>query len=278
MATMTTPKLGILAGRGALPARLIDACRRQGRAFFVIAFNGQADHPGIAAVPHAWMRVGALGGVIDRLKAEDCREVVLAGGIARPSLAGLRPDLRMVRLIARIGLTAPGDDGILRMLADAFEQEGFRLVAAHEVLPDLLAPAGVLGAVSPDAQARADIARGIEVIDALGTVDVGQGCVVQQGMVLAVEAIEGTDAMIGRCATLGREGPGGVLVKMSKPGQERRIDVPTIGPKTVDAVRAAGLRGIALEAGGAQILEHGLTVARADAAGLFVTGVGRDGG
>ena len=144
------------------------------------------------------------------------------------------------------------------------------------LLRKALAPLGLLTQAAPDAQAMADIARGVAVARKLGEADVGQGCVVQQGLVLAVEAIEGTDAMLARCAGLRREGPGGVLVKMSKPGQERRADLPTLGAETVRGAIAAGLRGLAFEAGGAMLAERAEAVALADAAGIFLLGFDPD--
>jgi UDP-2,3-diacylglucosamine hydrolase len=152
-------------------------------------------------------------------------------------------------------------------------EEGFRVVGAHEILNEALGPVGLLSQIGPDAVAMGDIHRGVAVARALGAVDVGQGCVVQQGVVLAVEAAEGTDAMLGRCAPLARPGRGGVLVKLVKPGQERRADLPTIGRRTVEAAHAAGLRGIAVEAGSTIVLDRPAIVAVADAAGLFVIGV-----
>jgi len=152
-------------------------------------------------------------------------------------------------------------------------EEGFRILGAHEVLASAIGPEGLLTRLAPDAAAQADIARGVTVVRALGAVDVGQGCVVQQGIVLAVEAIEGTDQMLARAAGLARPGPGGVLVKLVKPGQDRRADLPMIGPRTIDAAAVAGLRGIAFEAGGTLFTERAACVARTDAAGLFLLGI-----
>ena len=152
-------------------------------------------------------------------------------------------------------------------------EEGFRIIGAQDVMREALAPVGLLTRSAPDALAAADIRRGVAVARALGAVDVAQGCVVQQGMVLAVEAAEGTDAMLSRCGALARSGPGGVLVKLVKPGQERRADLPTIGPDTVRAAAAAGLRGIAFEAGGTLLADRAVAVAEADKAGLFMLGL-----
>jgi len=153
------------------------------------------------------------------------------------------------------------------------ESEGFHVVSVDSILADALAPAGPLGTLRPDAEAEADITLGVKAALALGALDIGQAVVVQQGLVLGVEAIEGTDALIERCATLSREGPGGVLVKGAKPGQERRADLPTVGPRTVTRAQAAGLRGIAVEAGATLLLDRDEMAATADRAGLFVIGV-----
>lgn len=266
-------KLGILAGSGDLPARLIEACRREDRPFFVLAFEGETDPATVANAPHAWIRLGAAGRGFELLRSEGVEEIVFAGAIRRPSLASLRPDWRAARFLARVGYRALGDDGLLSAVVKEVEAEGFRVVGADTLLGSVLASEGPLGRHLPDEQALADIERGLEVLRALGAVDVGQAAVVQQGLVLGVEAIEGTDLLLARCAALRRAGPGGVLVKASKPGQERRVDLPAIGKNTVRGAVAAGLRGIAVEAGGSLVLDPPAVAAAADAAGLFVIGV-----
>jgi hypothetical protein len=268
------PKLGILAGGGELPRRLIDAARDQGRDVFVIAFRGQTEPATAEAAPHLWTGLGNAGEILDRLRAEDVRELVLAGPIRRPSLLSLRLDARAAKFLAQIGRRAFGDDGLLGAIVRALEEEeGFRVVGVHEILPDVLADAGPYGSVRPSETAQADIARGLEVVRALGVLDVGQAAVVQQGVVLGVEAIEGTDALLRRAAELRRGGPGGVLVKIAKPGQETRIDLPTVGRRTVKGAAAAGLAGIAVQAGAALIVDRHAVIADCDAAGLFLVGV-----
>jgi len=267
------PKLGILAGRGELPARIIQACRETGRDYFVIAFEEQTAPETVAGAPHAWVRLGAAGSALQRLRDAGVEELVMAGGVGHPSLSALRPDAWAVKVFAKMGGKALGDDGLLSALVTALEDEGFRMVGADDVVSDLLAPQGLLGAIVPAAEAKADIALGIEVALGLGALDVGQAVVVQQGLVLGVEAAEGTDALIERCAGLRRSGFGGVLVKVKKPGQERRADLPTIGVSTVTAVAAAGLSGIAVEAGGTLVMDRIAVAAAADGAGVFVIGV-----
>ncbi|WP_142847011.1 LpxI family protein [Telmatospirillum sp. J64-1] len=266
-------KLGILAGGGDLPAQLINACRETGRDFFVIAFEGFAEKSMVEGVPHVWLRLGEAGSGFKILHDQGVEDVVMAGPVRRPSLRDLRPDWQTTRFLARIGMSALGDDGLLRAVIRELEDEGFRVVGIDDVLSDILARPGLYGSIEPDEQARVDIARGLEVARGLGRLDVGQSVVVQQGIVLAVEAVEGTDAMIARAGEQRRPGPGGVLVKTCKPGQERRADLPTVGPRTVQNAIRAGLRGIAIEAGSTLMVGTETMVAEADAAGLFLIGI-----
>jgi UDP-2,3-diacylglucosamine hydrolase len=267
-------RLGIIAGSGALPRRLVDTCRAVGRDIFVLALEGAAEPRSLEGVPHAWCRLGAAATGLDLLRQNQVSELVLAGGVRRPSLFALRPDWRAAKLFARVGYRALGDDGLLSAVVEELEREGFRVIGADQLLVDGLAAEGPLGKARPEAQAIADIEQGLRVARALGALDIGQAVVVQQGLVLGVEAIEGTDALLQRCARLRREGPGGVLVKIEKPGQERRADRPTIGPRTVALAAAAGLCGIAVEAG-TIILDRDEVAAAADSAGLFVVGMPR---
>ena len=271
---MMPPKLGILAGGGQLPVRIIEACRQNGRPFFVVAFENQTDPATVGQTPHAWVRLGAGGKALSILRREEVDEIVLAGAIHRPSLRDLRPDAWMAKFLARSGVAMAGDDVMLSALVRELEDaEGYRVLAAYDLLPDALADLGIYGAIEPDALARIDIERGVEVARRIGALDVGQAVVVQQGIVLALEAAEGTDEMLARSARLRRAGPGGVLVKIKKPGQSDRADLPTIGTGTVAAAADAGLRGIAIEAGGTLVVDRDALVRNADAAGLFVTGV-----
>lgn len=271
---MPNSTLGIIAGGGELPARLVRACRESGRPFFVLAVEGHADRAAIGPdSPQAWIRMGEAGTGIRKLHEAGCRDIVLAGPVRRPSLTDLRPDWRTARFFARLGFRALGDDGLLKALIHELEGDGFRVVGVDSILTDLRPEAGVLGRCEPDPQARADITRAIVVGRALGALDVGQAVVVQQGIVLGVEAIEGTDALLARCGDLKRSGPGGVLVKLCKPQQETRVDLPTVGPVTVENAAAAGLRGIAMHAGRSILVDRETAIAKADALGLFLVGV-----
>lgn len=263
------PKLGIIAGGGALPRLLIGACKADGREHFVLGLSGFAD----AALPtDALVRLGEVGKAFDTLKAAGVKEVVMAGTVHRPSIAELQPDLKCATFFAKLAGRVLGDDGLLAAIIDGIEREGFKVIGADSILVELLTPPGVLGRHQPDADAKADIARGLDVARALGAVDVGQAVVVQQGVVLGVEAAEGTDALLARCASLAMDAPGGVLVKTKKPQQERRADLPTIGVDTVHNAKAGGLRGIAAEAGHSLMIGRAEIITAADEAGLFVVG------
>lgn len=268
-----SPKLGIVAGGGEFPGLVIAACRAQGRPFHVLALTGHADPAIIGDAPADWIRLGEAGTGFKRLGAAGVEEVVMIGPVRRPTLRELAPDFRTTKFFAKVGLKALGDDGLLRAVARELEEEGFRIVGIDQVLSDCLAVAGLYGQVTPDEQAEADIKRGHQVAQGIGALDVGQAVVVQQGIVLGVEAIEGTDALIRRCGELRRDGPGGILVKVKKPGQDRRLDLPTIGTATVQEAAKAGLRGIAVEAGGALVLGRDAVAAEADRLGLFVVGI-----
>jgi len=265
--------LGIIAGSGGLPRRVIESCRAAGREVFVLALEGAADHATVESVPHAWCRIGAAATALDLLRANAVGDLVLAGGVHRPSLAALRPDWKATKILARIGYRALGDDGLLTAVIKELEHEGFRVIGADQLLDKATLPEGPLGQVRPDADAAADIAHGVPIARAIGTLDIGQAVVVQQGFVLGVEAIEGTDGLLRRCASLRRDGPGGVLVKVEKPGQEKRADRPVIGPQTVILAAESGLRGIAAEAEATLVLEREEVVRLADSTGLFVVGI-----
>jgi UDP-2,3-diacylglucosamine hydrolase len=266
-------KLGIIAGGGALPRQIADLSRAQGRDVFIIALEGYTDLATVEGHPHAWVRLGAVGNTLAQLRAEAVSDLVLAGPVRRPSLADLRPDLTALNLLRKFGKKALGDDGLLSSILATLEEEGFHIVGADTLLGSVLAEPGSIGAHAPDDQARNDIERGVSVLIALSNVDVGQAVVVQEGLVLGVEAIEGTDALLKRCGTLQREGLGGVLVKIRKLGQDDRVDLPTIGVETIRAASRAGLRGVAIEAGGTMIMERDDMILEADEKGLFVTAI-----
>ncbi|WP_298284101.1 LpxI family protein [Acidocella sp.] len=267
-------KLGIIAGGGPLPGQVAQAAVAAGRDVFIVGLEGFAAPDVLRPFAHKFFRLGALGAIHQALRDEACRDLVMIGPVKRPSILSLRPDLEGTRLLARVGKAAfSGDDGLLSAIVRIMNEEGFAVLGAHEILTDMLAPAGVLTTYPPDEAARADIERGIAALKLIGAADIGQACVVQQGIVLAVEAVEGTDAMLSRIPAVHRPGPAGVLVKIAKPGQEKRADMPTIGAATITHAASAGLRGIAYEAGATILANRIQMIDAANAAGLFLVGV-----
>ncbi len=269
----TPGRLGIIAGSGPLPGLAAAAERDRGADPFMVALHGITDPAVAERGPHQWVALGQAQATLDALHDAGCARVILAGPVPRPSFRDLSLDSRGWRLVMRLGLAAAGDDGLLGGIARELEGEGFRVCGTADVLADLLVRPGRYGGPDPDDSAAVDIRRGLDVTRALGHVDVGQAVVVQDGVVLGVEAVEGTDALIARCGPLHWPGPGGLLVKAAKPGQDTRVDLPTVGPATVDNAAAAGLRGIAVEAGGSQITDPAGLAKAADKAGIFVLGV-----
>lgn len=266
-------KLGLIAGGGDLPGQIAAACQEKDRPIFAIALKGYADPKNLAGVPHVWVSLGRPGQALRTLRREGCRDVVMVGRVRRPTPWELWADWTAIRFFTRLGRYSLGDDGLLRNIVRAIEDEGFRVLSVHEIVKDLRAPTGIWGHYAPSTVDWKDIRRGQEVAQALGCVDVGQAVVVQSGLVLGVEAIEGTDALLQRCGQLQRTDRGGVLVKTAKPGQEMRADLPTVGPETVRQAAAAGLCGIAVQAEKTLVAGYEETVAAADWAGVFVLGM-----
>jgi DUF1009 family protein len=270
--------LAILCGAGAFPLEVAGEARRAGREPFLIGVVGTTDSA-IDVYPHVWVRMGEVGKLFAALRGRAIAEMVIIGAMVRPELADLRLDWGAVKRAAGLAqLFRRGDNGLLAGLAAVIEREGVRVVGAHEIAPRLLAPVGPVGARVASEDDETDIALGARLLGVLSTFDVGQGAVVAAGRVLAIEAAEGTDAMLARVAEMrasGRvrfAGPAGVLVKAPKRGQDLRLDLPAIGPKTIEGAANAQLRGAAVAAGKVLILERERCAREADAVGLFLAG------
>lgn len=268
--------LGVIAGGGSLPLAVAEAAVKSGLPLHIMAFRGNAD-VALKAFPHTMLHWGEIGKIFKTLQRHGCLDVVLVGSLKRPRLLDIRPDLGLFYNLPRVlKLMQGGDDSVLSRVVRLFEAKGFRVVGAHDIAPHLVAPSGALGQLQPSAKDLADITLGLKVVRALGALDVGQAAAVSRGYVLAVEAAEGTDEMLRRCAKLhqwGLKSASGVLVKCPKPGQELRVDMPAIGPNTVELAAAAGLRGIAVAAGRVLMANPQLMIETAEALGLFIVGV-----
>jgi len=272
-------RLGLIAGGGELPIRIVEACRTQGRPLFVIRLRGYADDA-LQAADGVDLALGEFGRCLDALKKAGCASVCLAGQVNRPDFSTFKVDLKGMTVLPGIVAAAKqGDDALLRQVLKVFSDAGFAVEGADDILGgDQTLPAGALGAVSPREADRPDIDKALRIARAIGKLDVGQGAVVSHGLVLAVEAQEGTDAMLQRVADLPADirgsAPQGVLAKAPKPIQERRVDLPVIGVRTLELAHAAGLAGVAGQAGDLIVIDMPAVIATADRLGLFVWGEG----
>lgn len=271
-------KLGLIAGGGGLPLALAEQCLQSNRPFIVIRLKGFAD-PSLGAFAGGEVGLGEFQKCFDLLRAAGCEAVCLAGKVNRPDFSALKLDRRGVAVLPGALMAArKGEDALLRYIVRQFEQEGFAVEGAHEVSGALTLGQGALGRLTPQGEDLADLTLGFEVAGQIGRLDIGQGVVVCRGLVLAVEAQEGTDAMLARCAELPRPlrgAPGhlkGVLVKRCKPAQEQRIDLPTIGVATVEGAARAGLAGVAGETGRTLIMDRAAVIETANRMGLFIYG------
>ncbi|MBA5776533.1 UDP-2,3-diacylglucosamine diphosphatase LpxI [Stappia sp. F7233] len=279
LASSNDAPVAVICGGGTLPAEVVEAARATGREVLAIAIKGEAAAAleRFEPISLGW---GQIGKLFDTMKKAGCHDVVLIGGVTRrPDFRSVAGDLGTLRRLPRIiaALTG-GDDSLLVKVIGIFEDEGFRVIGAHEIAPSLLAGPGAIVGPEPAGEAVADMQLARQAVEALGRLDIGQAAVALGGRVIAVEGAEGTDAMLERCAELRRigrvnaKGRIGVLVKRAKPGQDLRADLPTIGPKTIEAAAQAGLAGIALEAGRVFIAERDATLAAARDKGLFLHG------
>lgn len=266
--------LGILAGGGRLPLEVARAVLARGRRVHVVALEGEAD-PWVDEFPHTWVNWGGIGAMVEGFRQAGCKEIVILGNVRRPNLRKIRPDLGFfLALPGLIKMLKGGDDSVLRRVVHMFEIRGLLVRGVHEVAPGFVAPAGALGTVVPGSDARAAIELGREFVSLLGPFDLGQAVVATQSGIVEIEGAEGTDAMLRRLVADGtnRTSEPRVLVKAPKPDQEIRIDMPTIGLRTVELAMAAGLAGIAMESGAVLIADKAETVHAADEAGLFLYG------
>lgn len=279
-----TSPVGIYCGGGTLPFTVAEAIRRQGRRPVLFPIEKFADRSRVGDYEHHWVPLGKFGLLRRLARQAGCRDIVFIGTLVRPRVSQIRLDWQTIKLLPRIAAGfRGGDDGLLTTIGNIFEEHGFRLVGAHELAPEILVPRGSIGGIAPSPRERADIVRGLEVLGATSAFDIGQGVVVADNRVLAIEAAEGTDRMLAHLAELRQSGRirtaarSGVLVKAPKQAQDRRFDLPSIGPQTVEAAARAGLAGIAVVAGGSIVAEPQRLIEQADRAGLFVVGVADDG-
>lgn len=275
-----TKTLGLIAGGGDLPRAAALAARQAGREVFVVPLVGSVTEDWINGFPHEWLSPGEPGRIIKAMKAHGVSEVLMCGRVDRPKFSELKLDAKGMLLLPKaVAAARKGDDALLRFIVGICEDEGLKAIGVAEAAPALVCGVGALGRLTPGAEQRADIEAAFKIVHTLGALDVGQAAAVCEGLALAVEAAEGTDAMLARIPTLreslrGSAGkPRGVLVKALKPTQDAKTDMPVVGVATVQGAAKAFLAGIALEAGASLILDKAAVAAEADRLGLFVIGV-----
>jgi DUF1009 family protein len=264
--------LGLIAGRGWLPLAVARAARRQGRKVTAIAFPRHTDPALGDEAEVLWLAPGEVGTALAAFRSAGVRDVVMAGKVPKQDLYAapevLRADADARRLLD--ALPDHRDDSILAAVAALLEARGLRLLGQAELVPELLAGEGPLGRLEPDAAQWRDVAFGLPLARAVAGLDIGQTVVVKDGAVLAVEAIEGTDAAIRRAGALRK---GACVVKVAKPRQDPRFDVPAIGRDTLTAMREAEATVLACQAGATLVLEREALVSEADRAGIALVGV-----
>jgi DUF1009 family protein len=264
-------RIGLIAGSGRFPVLFAETARRRGVEVYAVAHRGETDPELERAVAGiSWIFPGELDGMVRALKGAGVSRAVMVGGIAKPRLfREFRPDARAMALIARLGKVR--DDLVLRGVAEELEAEGIAIVSSTVYLQEIVPSAGVLGARAPTAEEWRDIRFGFRAAKVIGQFDIGQSVIVRSGAVIAVEGIEGTDATIRRAGQLANGDI--VLVKVCKPTQDRRFDLPAVGPATIAALAAVQGRALAIEAGSTVVLDRDEMVALADRADIAVVAV-----
>ncbi len=274
-------RLGIIAGGGILPLRLVEKCQSSGRNFFLIGLKGQIDENLFKQYSFEAIRLGAVGKAINSLRQNNVNEIVMAGNVTRPSMAALRPDITAVKILAKSGAMSVGslgDDGLIKAIIKYLEKdEGFKIVSVDSILGDNQFSSGILGDIEPDNNSKKDIICGVKALQMIAKADIGQAIAVEEQRVIAVEAIEGTANMLKRCKGLKlSQQSSGVLVKIRKKNQETRVDMPTIGCDTIKQIADAGLLGVAFDAGGMIIIDKDKTIKTANEAGVFIAAIDVD--
>ena len=265
--------LCVIAGGGILPRKLADNFDPSGDRIFFLAFRNITDPEVVAGRHHEWLELGEVQKAIDAMHRNNVDKVVMAGPIQRPALSSLALDIRALQMLAKGGLKAFGDDGLLSLVAKEIEKEGIKVIGIEQILPGVLTKEGLLAGPAPTKISWDDIKRGLQVLNSLGPCDVGQSIAVQEGIVLAIEAIEGTDQMIERAGSLQRNVSGPILIKISKTNQDKRVDLPTAGPETVNNAIRSGFQGLALEANNSLLLDKERVIKIAEKNSFFVIGV-----
>ena len=266
-------KLGIIAGDGDLPIQIINECKRQKKDFIVILINGHGKEISKNYNPEYIMNLSKIGKAIKFAKTSNITDLVMAGRIKRPPLKDMLPDIWTAKFLTKYGGRIKGDNSVLTNLAKELEKEGFNILAPENFILKSLCPKGILGNHRPTVENKKDIEIGFKIAKNIGRNDIGQSLIIQNGLVLTVEAAEGTDSMIARSKTLKKGDSGAIFIKVIKPGQDERLDRPVIGINTIKYIHKSGLDGMALEANSVIILNLNEVINYADSNNLFIIGI-----
>jgi UDP-2,3-diacylglucosamine hydrolase len=264
-------KIGIIAGRGELPRQLAQSLSQRNVAFHMLLVEDEADPADYTNLKHDIIPITKVGRYLKALAREGCDAVTLAGPVSRPNFKKIFPDKEGFKLLSKIGgAISKGDDGLMNAITSFIEEKGFKIIGPHEVSDEFLAKRGKLGSIVPNDEEMLDIEKGVSVCRQIGALDIGQAIVIRSGYVLGVEAAEGTEKLIERCREFAWEEPAGILIKLSKPGQNLQADMPAVGPDTILQMHAAGLKGLVVEAGKTLLLQIDQLKTTADEKGIFI--------
>ena len=268
-----TSKIAIVAGNGFLPVQIIEKCIDLGKPYFLLVVNGHGEEVLKKYNSDCVLHLNKIGKAIKYLKKNNIIEIIMIGAVNRPALKNMFPDLWTTKFLASISSKMLGDDKVLSNLAIALEKEGFKIIAPENILPNILSKKGVMGKVSPQESHLRDIKIGFEIARNIGKYDIGQSLVIEDGLIIALEAIEGTAAMINRASKYKKSRSSAILIKVLKYNQEKRIDRPTIGVKTIEQIAKSGFAGIVAEANEVLIIDYEKTIETADKNNIFIQGI-----
>lgn len=266
-------KLGIIAGAGYLPRHVYDNCKKKKIDCIVIGLEKETDFSLFNDIEIPKFKIHHISKIVKYMRENGVTHVTLAGKVRRADISRLLLDLKGAKLFALIVANGLSDNAILKTIISFIESEGFELVAPEKIAVDIVLQKGVITKTKPDSSAESDIKQGLKILKGISTYDIGQAMIIQNGLILGVEAAEGTDDLLKRCGEIKQEGDKPIMVKICKVDQDRRVDLPCIGPDTIENAKKFGIRGIAAEAGSSLILEQAKTIKLANEYKIFIVGV-----
>ncbi|WP_032138973.1 LpxI family protein [Rickettsia tamurae] len=266
------PNLGIIAGRGSLPYLIADNYTKQGGNCYIAAIKDEADIDQIKDFEYKILKIGMVGEAIKYFKEHEVKNIIFIGGVNRPNFKNLAVDkIGGLLLFKIVGQKIRGDDSLLKTVADFFESYGFKVISSNEIYKNQQGNSNIITDTNPTSSDKNDIELGIKLLNHLSSFDIAQSVIVESSYILGIEAAEGTDNLIARCADLRKNPYGGVLVKIPKLDQDNRLDMPTIGPNTIKNLAKYNYKGVAIQKNNVIIVEEELTIKLANEHKIFIT-------